>query len=279
MATSSPWGNPAVQTFRKKFIRRISVGEGEVFVHSAIVDIVTELLNIAVDRGTQLPKELRGWVAPIGVSEDELLPAHYGVEIDAFPGVDYEMWGFTVKGDTAVFTAPFEEAKKLSEAAEASRMMRAVDNEPESKANAHWQSLRPGKRELRVGDVGDDVMFLQLVFDVEATGTFDKHLETGVKILQRKWGQEETGIVDETVWRIILPSMWTDCSNGDNGLPVRVLQALLISYDWDYGITVSGRFDDWTAKAVREMQDTVGLRVTGHVRAPEWAYLLGNFPN
>lgn len=273
------WGSPATKTFRKMHIRKVKVGESSVFLHIEIVDIVAEILSSAAARGTHLPEKLGGWVPPVaGTSKEALLPHNYGVVLDYFEGMEFEAWGFQRLDDASIiFCEDIESARSLSATAESARMLRLAEGEPVRPPDSLWYSGRPGVRELSVGDRGDDVVFLQELFSAsDRDGIFSPGFSGYVSRLQERNGIEQTGTVTDHTWRLILPKETRFAvSRGDAGHNVRVLQAMIVAYDWNNCLRVTGRFDYSTAVTIRRLQYAVGLRITGKVRAPEWSYLLG----
>jgi hypothetical protein len=274
-----PWGNPGGKTFRKRFIRRMNARGVTTEIHAELVDVATALITEAADAGIELPATLRGW-QPAGTAKLEA--ANYGIALEAVPGLAAFAlrWRFVEDDGWLVFTGDIEKAKIMAETAETKRVLKHVQEE--QPPDTLWTSVRPGERELTVGDRGDDVQFFQMVFNApEQSGIFDQWCEGLAGHLQGRWGIEKTGTVTDDLWRGILPNVYNYQINyGDSGHMVRVLQAALYAYDWDGGndVVVNGRFDEATMRAVKNLQETYGLRQHPGMTGAEWAALLGVEP-
>jgi hypothetical protein len=270
-ALSRDWGNPAAPTYKKRCIRRITAGGKATYVHADIQDLAGRLADAA-------GVALEGWVAPRKGDDDH--PRHYGIAVRAEGPIDgANAYGFEPYEDGwYVFMGTPAAAKKLTETAEAQRMEQRVEDEV--RHEHEWGTGRPGERELELGDKGDDVQFFQMVFAApEQHGIFDSWCGAMAKLLQERWGVPVTGTVNENVWKSILPTAMTySIGYGDSGHIVRVLQAALVAYDWDYDVLVTGRFDEVTHRAVRKLQAEYGLRQSSDMSAPEWTILLGKPP-
>jgi peptidoglycan hydrolase-like protein with peptidoglycan-binding domain len=165
---------------------------------------------------------------------------------------------------------------------------------------------------LRIGSSGDDVRRIQLRLNrisanypsipkiIRADGIFATDTENAVKAFQRVFGLTEDGIVGKATWYTIariygavkrlneidsegilleevskqFPEVLSVGSNGDG---VRTLQYFIdyvsAYYESIPSLTVDGTFGSSTEGAVREVQRTFGLPVTGVVDASTWEAL------
>jgi hypothetical protein len=270
-ALSRVWGNPAAPTFKKRCVRTVKAGGEAVLVHAELQDIVAAMAEQA--------GIMEGWERPGKGAEDH--PRHYGIAVrPAAPIEDPARYGFDEYEDGwYVFGGTPESAKARTEELEVERMRQRV--EAETRHETEWGTGRPGERELGPGDKGDDVQFFQMVYAApDQTGVFDGWCAGMAKYLQEQWGHpEKTGTVTGDIWKGVLPTAMTySVGYGDNGHIVRVLQAALLAYDWDYDVLVTGRFDEVTHRAVRRIQAEYGLRVNSDMGAAEWTILLGQPP-
>lgn len=262
------WGNPGVNTFKKKFIRTVKACGTTVQVHAFIADLVSEVIESAATRGVQIPEEIQGWT-----------PGALGTGFELFPGLsgeDYERWQFVAHDGSVVFEGSATEAKKLSKQAESERVLRSVNNEP---LGLVWETRPPGCREVVLGDRGNDVLFFQMYVGMnnQEGVCIEETLAYG-KQWQKRNGTPVTDSLDDSVWNSILPTTLNfQVEYGSSGLVVRALQCLLVAYDWaPEDMVVTGRFDQVTYAAVKSLQDTYGIRSSGACDLPEWAVLLGH---
>jgi hypothetical protein len=188
-------------------------------------------------------------------------------------------WGFREEDGWLIFDGDTTTAKGLAERAETERVLARVEGE-EHLATGYYFTGRPGEREIREGDTGDDVQFFKMVYNApDQDTTFDAWCAGLARNIQARMGIEVTGTVNPMLWRATLPTNWNyRISYGDTGHMVRVLQAALYAYDWDSDVAVTGRFDSPTHRAVRQIQVQYGLRLTPNVGGAEWAILLGRQP-
>lgn len=281
MTQTVAWGNPAVKTFKKEHIRQVAASGTTSQVNAEILDIVAGLFNHAQRHGLELPKQVKGWLAP--KQGEPLTAAHYGRAVENIAGLDAiaAPYGFEPQGNLLVFTGDIDAARAIAEHAATEDMLAMVAGETRIERPADsWATDRPGVRELTTGDRGDDVQFFQAVFNApDQSGTWDEWCAGAATHLQQRWGIPVTGTTTQDLWRGILPNtMNYSISYGEDGHVVRVLQAALTAYDWDPDVLVNGRFDQDTLAAVTEIQKSYGLRVNPAVGPAEWAILLGRRP-
>jgi peptidoglycan hydrolase-like protein with peptidoglycan-binding domain len=249
-----------------------------VLVHSDIADLVAGILRSAEAAGTQLPETLGGWVPYVDGTD----PREFGLAFESPSGIeDVDRPGWYSFNDPETHTpymvyggTPAEAAESAADLEEA--RVSALHPQMEKDATA-WQTCRPGERTLSAGMKGDDVQFIQYALGaIHTDGVYDVNTTQAVMALQGRWGQRQTGIMDETAWKALLPTAINfRIEFGDAGVVVRLLQAALVAYDWDDDVIVSGRFDQVTLRGVKNLQDTYGLRPSGAMAGPEWAALLG----
>lgn len=268
----TPWGNPTASSFRKHYIRLVQVGGAEAAVHKEIADIVAELFRMAEEQGA-LPA---GEVAAYDKNRaGEPHPAAYGVRVE-LPGVEgAAAWGFEDDGEAIIFRGDIEAAREWTQTAQE---LHATRQAPAPATGFEgWLHEFPGRRDLTEGDGGDDVQFLQAVLGCpEQDGRYHTSTAQQVAMMQRKFGLPETGEVDRKTWAIMFPKFSRfSVGRGEAGFSVRVIQAALWAYGHEPDQPVTGRYGKETDKAVRRLQEDHGLRVTGHVRGPEWVALLG----
>lgn len=281
MTQTVAWGNPAVKTFKKEHIRQVAASGTTSQVNAEILDIVAGLFNHAQRHGLELPKQVKGWIAP--KPGDPLTPAHYGAAVENLPGLEEIAgpYGFEPQDGLLVFTGDVAAARATAEQAATEDMLAMVAGEPRVERPADsWGTDRPGTRELGPGTKGDDVQFFQMIFNApDQAGTWDDWCTGAATHLQQRWGIPVTGTTTQDLWRGILPNERNySISYGEDGHTVRVLQAALTAYDWDCDVLVTGRFDQDTLAAVNEIQKSYGLRVNPAVGPSEWAILLGRRP-
>ncbi len=271
-STDTEWGNPALKTYKKRYIRNVKTANGSTWVHNEIADIVRELLTSA-----PLPLgDVPGYTAP--ADENTIGPVSYGVVLHLPWSDAYRPWGFEdYSGMGIIFTGSIDDARANSELALSLQGARAAEAEPLPEGG-EWHHGRPGSRPLEPGMKGDDVQFLQLLTNVTDDGVYGRETAAAVRYLQMRfnpYAEPAEGISGE-LWAAILPKGTKfSLSRGDSGFKVRVLQALLAAYDWAAPESVTGRYGVATSRAVKRLQANAGLRVNGYVRSPEWAYLLG----
>lgn len=271
-----PWGNPASKTFRKKHIRQVRLATCTVLVHIELADLVAEILRTVEASGTRLPDTLGGWVPYVDGKD----PRESGLAFQIPPGLPsggmpgWEAYSSGRAHYLRYTGTPADAADAALHSEE--RRVAALNPQLEKPADA-WQTCLPGARTLTAGCRGDDVQFVQLALNcVTSDGVYDVHTTGAVMALQGRWGQRQTGILDETTWKALLPTAINHrIEHGDSGFVVRLLQAALIAYDWDEEVIVTGRFDQPTMRGVKRLQDNYGLRPSGAMAGAEWAALLG----
>lgn len=162
---------------------------------------------------------------------------------------------------------------------------------------------------LRIGSVGDDVRSVQIRLNrissnypsipkiVRSDGVFATDTENAVRNFQRVFGLEEDGIVGKNTWYTIIriynavkklneldsegisleeisKQYPENLAPGASGLGVRNLQYFIdylsAYYDTIPSLTVDGSYGATTEEAVRDVQRTFGLPVTGIVDANTW---------
>jgi hypothetical protein len=276
----NPWGRPAVKTFRKRNIRQVKSATTSVLVHQDIADIVAEVLRLVEATGYKfMVGQTGGWVPYTGAPGHLHTYREYGLALEVPPHAINPPPGFAWAGDDVpgwmIYVGTPEEARAHSAATEEERVVRLTPQLPKD-ADA-WQTCGPGCRTLKEGDKGDDVQFVQFALGtVTHDGVYDRYTADAVRALQSRFNQEQTGILDDSTWKALLPTTSNFMLDyGDVGPMVRVLQAALLAYDWEPEVYVTGRFDQVTLGGVKHLQDTFGLRTTGTMRGPEWAALLG----
>jgi hypothetical protein len=274
-APAKTWGNPATKDFRKEHIRVVSHQGTTVLVNARIVDAAANLISSATG---PLPPKLEGWAkpdhpAPYG-------PRDYGIAIRAHENLP-EGHGFsTSDGDWLVYAETTEDSTETYEAQNTKPVLEQVAAEARD-ASERWSTKLPGERAAATGDAGNDVMAFQLFYDrPEQSGVMTEQDAMVVRMLQQRWGIEQTGTLTRDTWRCILPRYnGHHLSYGDSGLVVKILQALLVAYDWDAGeVDMRGYYDRTTTIAVNNLQDRYGLRRAPRVASPEWAALIGEWP-
>ena len=123
------------------------------------------------------------------------------------------------------------------------------------------------------GDQGYVVLALQELLGYRgirtlADGDFGPATERSVRQWQAQEGLEVTGVVDDTTWDSLVPTL----SQGSQGDGVEVLQRLL-GYR-GYTVVVDGDFGPETDAIVRAFQAERGIPVDGLVGPVTWATLL-----
>lgn len=273
------WGNPAVQTFARQFVRSVKVGTVAVRVHKEISPLVATVIRSALSLHVPLPEKLDGWLPYVDGYSTREYGLAFGVPEDAveIPEQCYVKWGFVLDGGLLVFAGSPEEAKELAVQAEEERVTVPVPA-PAPENTAVWFTGTPGEREVFCGDKGDDVHFWQIaVGSTVQSGVFDEQCVAHAAYLQARLGTKITGTINEGLWRAVIPTTINGgIEYGSTGRIVRILQAALVAYDWvgdDFPVT--GRFDALTMAAVKALQRKFTLRESGKMGRAEWAALLG----
>ena len=141
---------------------------------------------------------------------------------------------------------------------------------------------------LQLGDSGDNVRILQEklrilgFYNAIITGNFGLSTEVGVEAFQRQYGLEETGIVNDEMWRLLFElteipyasifSNYPTLSLGSSGSYVRELQRKLKTLLYYTG-DINSFFDTETQTAVKRFQFHNNLTTTGIVNNQNWEVL------
>ena len=165
---------------------------------------------------------------------------------------------------------------------------------------------------LQIGSTGDDVRSIQIRLNrisanypsipkiVRTDGIFTNDTEKAVRNFQRVFGLDEDGIVGKTTWYTILriynavkklneidseglsleeisKQYPENLAPGASGLGVQTLQYFIdylsAYYDTIPSLSVDGSYGNATEEAVRDVQRTFGLPVTGIVDERTWESL------
>lgn len=275
-APAKLWGNPAAKDFRKKHIRVVTHNGTTVLVNAKIVDAAANLIAAATG---PLPAELRGW-EPIEPGQTDFQPYNYGLAIRAEENLP-EAHGFTLYESNLIYgPGPEQDPTKAYETTNTPAVLDQVAREARD-ASGRWSTKLPGEREAQAGDAGNDVMVFQLMYDrPERSGVMTEADAAVARLLQERWGIPQTGTLSRRTWICILPRLQNHyLSYGDSGPMVKILQALLVAYDYDGGtIDMNGYFDRTTTIALGHLQSRYNLRRAPKVAAPEWAALIGRWP-
>ena len=126
--------------------------------------------------------------------------------------------------------------------------------------------LSRGSRGERVARLQTRLKALGFLDDV-ADGAFGSRTQTAVKRFQAAAGLEQTGRVDDALWKGIFSDnaptgTWVTLVRGMSGPAVRTLQQALADLKL-YTIAVDGSFGGGTAQAVRDFQEFFGYAVDG----------------
>ena len=137
---------------------------------------------------------------------------------------------------------------------------------------------------LKMGDTGDAVKILQEklkilgFYNAIVTGSFGLSTEEGVKAFQREFNLEETGIVDNTMWELLLGvtettyhalTNYPTLSLGSSGNYVKELQTKLKALLY-YTEEINSNFDLETENAVKRLQYNNDITTTGIVNNQTW---------
>ena len=140
---------------------------------------------------------------------------------------------------------------------------------------------------LQLGDTGDEVKILQEklkilgFYNALITGSFGLSTEVGVKAFQKEYGLEETGIVDNEMWEMLLgitevsfysTSNYPTLSLGSTGPYVKDLQTKLKALLYYTG-NINSTFDLDTESAVKRLQYHNNLTASGIVNNQTWDLL------
>lgn len=148
-------------------------------------------------------------------------------------------------------------------------------------------------RELQLGDIGDSVEILQEKLKILGfyspiiTGSFGPATEVGVKAFQKENNLEETGIVTQETWNLLIDatepainpiSVFPTLSYGSSGNYVTDLQTKLKALLYYTG-NITGTFDKETETAVKRFQLNNELTATGIVNNQTWNLLNSLYGN
>ena len=141
---------------------------------------------------------------------------------------------------------------------------------------------------LQLGDSGNNVRILQEklrilgFYNAIITGNFGLSTEVGIEAFQRQYGLEETGIVNDEMWRLLFElteipyastfSNYPTLSLGSSGSYVRELQRKLKTLLYYTG-DINSFFDTETQTAVKRFQFHNNLTTTGIVNNQNWEVL------
>lgn len=250
-------GNPNLKSFKQQYIRRVILDMARVYVHKEILSQTEELLGRALEHGIDLsdnglPKNLIGY-DPDGNEAQKTglyleLPTDRELE-DIEKGL-----GFVRKGNKFYFDVNAN-----------------LDELPDYE---DVQSRRIGSRQLKLGDEGMDVKFVNLFCGLEDAVNNEKFTQetaAAVSFMQSKLGIPETGQMDWYTWQSTLPKPNLRISGGHAGPRVRALQASMRVFGYNPPLT--SRYGTETIRAVREFQVDHKLRVTGRITYNEWLIL------
>lgn len=269
----SPWGNPETASYRKTFIREISFEGATAEVHRELLDVAVEVLHMAHEQGVLKAGPILSYDPDADGG-----PTAFGAALQIEGVVGADAWGYSEDANYGlVFAGSVEDAQRLSAMAQELLAARGAHEDIIPESEEAWAYVKPGQRELAIGNKGDDVQFIQVLLNAsDHGGTYDERTSTAVRWLQQQRGLPETGVVDAATWRLCYPRVTAfSLGRNDAGFTVRVAQALLVAYGWEPELEVTGRYGSETDKAIRRLQEQRGLRVNGYMRGAEWVALLG----
>jgi LysM repeat protein len=140
------------------------------------------------------------------------------------------------------------------------------------------------EKNLQIGDSGNDVKILQEklkilgFYNAVITGDFKLATEIGVKAFQKEYNLEETGVVNQEMWNILLGitersyNLLRDnqtLSLNDSGDDVKNLQKKLKALLYYTG-QINSTFDLETENAVKRLQFNNDITTTGIVDNQTW---------
>ena len=99
-------------------------------------------------------------------------------------------------------------------------------------------------------------------YDGKISGNFLEGTRNCLKRLQKDYGLEITGKLDEETWQLLLTAQYRVLKNGDDGDEVARLQQRLIDLGY-LDAKATGKFRSATEGAVKNFQKQNGLEVTG----------------
>lgn len=120
------------------------------------------------------------------------------------------------------------------------------------------------------GERGTNVLLLQHLLrrtspKLDLSGVYDPQTRRAIADAQRHYRIPRTGRAEGRLWQKLAPPI----RRGAEGPAVRALQVGLAE-KLGWGVTVSGRFDRATVRAVKRLQGDVGLKRTGRVSLRTW---------
>jgi hypothetical protein len=250
-------GNPNLKSFKQTYIRRVVLDMARVYVHKEILAQTEELLSRALEHGIDLsdnglPKNLVGYDADGNDAQKMGLYLELPTDREL---TDIEKGlGFIRRGNKFYFD-----------------INSAVEDLP---SYEDVKSVRIGSRQLKLGDEGMDVKFVNLycgLDDAVGVEKFTAETQAAVEFMQERLGIPVTGKMDWYTWQSILPKPNLRISGGHAGPRVRALQAGLRVFGYNPPLT--SRFGTETIRAVREFQVDHKLRVSGRITYNEWLIL------
>jgi len=140
------------------------------------------------------------------------------------------------------------------------------------------------EEELKLNSVSDNVKILQEklkilgFYNATITGVFGLATEEGVRVFQRQYNLEETGVVNDEMWKmlfeltevaVVLYSNYPILSLGSTGQYVKELQMKLNALLY-YPGEITSIFDLETENAVKRFQYNNDLTTTGIVNNQTW---------
>ena len=126
----------------------------------------------------------------------------------------------------------------------------------------------PAFEPLEYGASGELVSYVQQrlselgYYDGKISGNFLEGTRNCLKRLQKDYGLEITGKLDEETWQLLLTAQYRVLKNGDDGDEVARLQQRLIDLGY-LDAKATGKFRSATEGAVKNFQKQNGLEVTG----------------
>ena len=141
-------------------------------------------------------------------------------------------------------------------------------------AHAHRRAEFPV---LSTGDRGHDVVTVQHLLrgrghSVTVSGYFGSDTKTALARYQRSAGVADSGIVYVSTWERLVRELRA----GASGEPVLALKKQLNAKRRS-GLSLSPNFDSATRTAVRNLQQAMGLKVTGVVNRETWRNLIWHY--
>lgn len=301
--TDDGWGNPAQSTFKSRQTRLVSVDELRVRVHKDLAPIVEHLLtdlsmtDYVIGTLEGYPEEPRGLGLRIALdppNPEGVAKAMDGYGFQADPD-QQDMYLWEAEHDATAMLAAEMEARRHADEATAGEKAADDTTTPDapertavqptgplasaeayaSESDEEWYAGLPGSRDIQRGDMGRDVLFLQVYLQVARTGILDAATVNAVGFLQGRKGLAATGEVTRTTWQQLIPRLRTPLFPGEHGRTTRLLSAAMIAAgEVPRDSECSARYNRPMQVLVREMQERHGNRRTARVGSVEWSYLL-----